>query len=227
MNKKILGVYDLFLIAGVIVCNFIYAFFAKEWDIMGIIAAISGVLCVVLAAKGSIVNYFFGIIQVSLYSYIAYKSAAYGNAAVNAFYYLPMQFVGWWQWSKRGACASVDEDSSVKARRLSKQWRLGVSLLSMLAIIGLGWLLKYLGGSQPWTDSITTVLCVSAQALMALAFMEQWILWIIFNIFTVAMWIIFAVKGTEHAVPMLIMYIFYLMNSINGLCVWWRLSKKI
>lgn len=225
IKKRILGVYDIFLIVGVVLCNLVYASLSGEWDALGITAAVAGILCVVLAAKGSIWNYLFGIIQVSLYAWVSYKSEAYGNAAVNALYYFPMQFVGWWQWRKRGAGMSSEDSSAVKARRLDPKMRIVLAAAVAVVTIATTFALKAVNDAQPFNDAFTTVLCIAAQALMTFAFVEQWVLWIVFNVFTVIMWSVFAAKGTPHSVPMLIMYIFYLLNSINGLIVWIRLSR--
>ena len=181
----------------------------------------------VLVAKGSIWNYLFGLVNVSMYAYISYKASLYGDAALNALYYLPMQFIGWWQWRKRGAVLSDSEggDVQVKARRFNWKQRALLAAGCVVAVIAGGFLLQYLGDSQPFKDSTTTVLSIVAQALMALAFMEQWVLWIITNIVSVVMWVVFLTKGEPHAAVMVIMWSFYLLNSINGLRVWIMLSR--
>lgn len=226
-KKHILGAFDWFLISGVVACNVIYsiATASSGFDVLGFTAAVAGILCVVLAAKGSIWNYAFGIVQVSLYAYIAWKSTAYGNAAVNALYYFPMQFIGWWQWSRRGAGTGTEAGNAVESRRLS--WKMRTLIAAGIAVVSvaLAFVLKHFGAEQPWIDSFTTVLCIAAQALMTFAFVEQWWLWIVFNVFTVIMWSVFAAEGTEHSVPTLIMYVFYLMNSVNGLVNWRRLER--
>ena len=109
MNNKVLSLYDWFLIVGVIASNVIYSMMTGTLDVLGSLAGITGVLCVVLVAKGSIWNYLFGLVNVSLYAYISYKASLYGDAVLNAFYYVPMQFIGWWQWRKRGAAVSDSE----------------------------------------------------------------------------------------------------------------------
>ena len=229
MNSKILSLYDWFLIVGVIASNIIYTVLSGDIDIVGSVAGIAGVLCVVLVAKGSIWNYLFGLVNVSMYAYISYKAALYGDAALNALYYLPMQFIGWWQWRKRGAALSEQEvDGSgvqVKARRMSWRQRTVMIAGCTLSIVAFGFILSYLGDPQPFKDSTTTVLSIVAQALMALAFMEQWALWIITNIVSVIMWVICVARGEAHAAVMVIMWIFYLLNSINGLRVWLKLSR--
>ena len=228
MKNRILTGYDWFLIVGVIATNIIYSVLSGDIDLVGSLAAIAGVLCVVLVAKGSIWNYLFGLVNVSMYAYISYKAGLYGDAALNALYYLPMQFIGWWQWRKRGAAVSESQAGNdgvqVKARRLNLLQRILLTAGCVAAVILVGYVLRYFGDPQPFKDSTTTVLSIVAQALMALAFMEQWVLWIITNIVSVAMWCVCVSRGEPHAAVMVIMWAFYLLNSINGLRVWLRLS---
>ena len=229
MNNKLLSLYDWFLIIGVIASNIIYSILTGNVDIVGSTAGIAGVLCVVLVAKGSIWNYVFGIVNVSMYAYISYKSSLYGDAALNAFYYVPMQFIGWWQWRKRGAAISGSDakgqNVQVRARRFTWGQRAVLAAGCLIAVVVTGCVLKYFGDPQPFKDAATTVFSIVAQALMALAFMEQWVLWIATNIISVVMWCICVARGDAHAGVMVIMWLFYLMNSINGLRVWNKLSR--
>ena len=230
MKNKVLSYYDWFLITGVIVSNIIYSVLTGEIDLIGSVAAVAGVLCVVLVAKGSIWNYLFGLVNVSLYAYISYEASLYGDTGLNALYYLPMQFIGWWQWRKRGAAVSEAEADGrgvqVNARRFNVSQRILLASGCTVAVVATGFLLQYLGDPQPFKDSTTTVLSIVAQALMALAFMEQWVLWIITNIVSVVMWVVCVARGEAHAAVMVIMWSFYLLNSINGLRVWLRLSDQ-
>ena len=229
MKDKVLSAYDWLLIAGVVASNIIYSILSGNVDVVGSVAGIAGVLCVVLVAKGSIWNYVFGLVNVSMYAYISYKASLFGDAALNALYYLPMQFIGWWQWRKRGASLSSLEASGnavqVNARRFSLKQRMVLAFGCVAAVIACGFLLEHLGDPQPFKDSATTVLSIVAQALMALAFMEQWVLWIITNIISVIMWAVCMARGEAHAALMVIMWSFYLLNSINGLRVWLKLSR--
>ena len=229
MKTKVLNAFDWLLIAGVIASNIIYTVLSGDLDVIGSVAGIAGVLCVVLVAKGSIWNYLFGLVNVSMYAYISYKASLYGDAALSALYYLPMQFIGWWQWRRRGAAVSEAEAGGksvqVKARRFSWNQRIALALGCMAAVVAVGFVLQHFGDPQPFKDSTTTVLSIVAQALMALAFMEQWVLWIITNIVSVVMWVVCVTRGEAHAGVMVIMWSFYLLNSINGLRVWMRLSR--
>lgn len=230
MNNKVLNLYDWFLITGVIISNIVYSIMTGTLDLLGSVAGITGVFCVVLVAKGSIWNYLFGLVNVSLYAYISYKASLYGDAVLNALYYVPMQFIGWWQWRKRGAAVSEAESKGngvqVKARRFTWGQRVVLAAGCAVAVVAGGFILGYFGDPQPFKDSTTTVLSIVAQALMALAFMEQWALWIITNVVSVVMWCVCISRGEAHAGVMVIMWVFYLMNSINGLRVWLKLSRK-
>ena len=130
ISNKVLSFFDWFLIIGVIASNIIYSILTESVDLIGSAAGITGVLCVVLVAKGSLWNYVFGLVNVSLYALISYKASLYGDAALNALYYLPMQFIGWAQWRKRGAALSDSGKDGVivKARRMTWTRRLVLAL---------------------------------------------------------------------------------------------------
>lgn len=228
-SKGTLSWFDWFLVAGILVTNLLYCILRKEMDIIGFIAGVSGLLCVVLTAKRSVSNYIFGIINVSLYAYISYKSALYGDFILNAFYYFPMQFIGWYSWVKNrgGEDSEGNEDESlVKIKRMTARQRALLLFLCVVSVLVTGYLLEtYTDDPQPYKDSFTTVLSVIAMYLMVKAFMEQWILWIAINIVGVVMWYMVFRDGGEHAALMIIMWIFYLANSINGYIIWRKNAK--
>lgn len=225
MFKKIntLNIFDWFLIVGITALNLLYSILQKEADFTGTIASISGVVCVVLVARGNIINYIFGLVNVTLYALISWKAQLYGDAALNALYYLPMQFVGWFQWYKR----RESEDSvTVKAKRMTSSGRLLLATISLILVVFTGYFLDILKDPQPYKDAATTVLSVIAMFIMVKRYMEQWILWVIVNAISVAMWIILYFRGAEHSIFMIMMWCAYLANSINGWIVWFRMSKK-
>ena len=84
-----------------------------------------------------------------------------------------------------------------------------------------GYLLsRFTPDPMPYKDSATTVLSIIAMFLMVRAYMEQWFLWIITNVISVVIWAILAFEGERSAGLMVIMWVFYLLNSINGYIVW-------
>ena len=77
-------------------------------------------------------------------------------------------------------------------------------------------------------DAAVFVLNVMGQVLMSLAFMEQWIIWLLVNVFSILLWADKAMSSPDssYTVVMVIKYSFYLLNSINGLRIWLQLSRK-
>lgn len=67
-------------------------------DALGITMALTGVLCVILTGKGKMSCYLFGLVNTVLYAWIAFEARYYGEVMLNACYYVPMQFVGWFMW---------------------------------------------------------------------------------------------------------------------------------
>ena len=227
-SKGTLSAFDIFLIAGVVVSGVLYSILAGQFDTLGFIASVTGLLCVVLAAKRSLSNYLFGIINVSLYAVISYKSQLYDDAALNALYYLPMNFIGWWNWLRHngGKNSEGKEDKAlVKSVRMGRKERFLLFVLSLFLVLLAGWLLdRFTSDPQPYKDAFTTILSVIAMFLMVKAYMEQWILWIAVNAVSVAMWTVVWFNGGEHSALMIIMWLFYLVNSVNGFIVWKRNS---
>lgn len=189
-------------------------------SLVGIISAVTGAACVILVAKGEKSNYFFGLINVVLYIFLAYQAKLYGEVMLNTLYYVPMQFIGYYMWSKAG-----NGDGNFVAKSLSNGQRVILAVGSAVLIFGYSLLLQYLGGSLALIDSMSTVLSVIAMILMVKSFKEQWILWIIVNTVSIIMWVISIQNGTGDIATAL-MWTVYLVNAIWGYVSWNKASKK-
>ena len=67
---------------------------------IGIIASISGTLCVILTGMGKMSNFIFGMINIIFYAIVAYKATYYGDVMLNVFYYLLTNVIAWFMWKK-------------------------------------------------------------------------------------------------------------------------------
>lgn len=228
-KSRLFSPFSIVMIVALFICLGVNATITGDWTVLPMVAAVAGVLNVTLSAQGSLWNYIFGVLTVTLYAIVAFGAGNYGDAVMNAFYLLPMQFVGFWQWKKHGAgldTSSGRGGAPVQARRLSWKMR-GVTLAAMaVAIVIIAFILGKVNATAPWVDATKTVLNIVAQLLMSLAFMEQFILWIAVNVSSVTLWIISAFQDKPGAIVMIIMWTFYLIISIYGLKVWLGLSKK-
>ena len=194
--------------------------------------SLMGVLSTVLSANGRILTFLFGLIDVSIYGAMCLAGARYGNAALHLLYFLPMQFVGFFQWKKRGA----DARQEVKARRLSgKQWRLygGIFLAGLtVAYFVLAAMDKTeAAGVVKWLvlmDAFSMMCNLVGQYLLSTAYMDQWFFWIGVNVSTIIMWVLTLRQdpSSAYATIYIVKYSFYLVNSFNGLRIWYNLSRE-
>ena len=239
-KKHLLGPFDWFLLVGIVACNVINSIMSNSFDILGTVVSIAGIVNVVLCANGSIVNYPFGLIYVTLYAYICFKSQPplLFAAALNGLYYTPMQFVGFFQWRKR---MQSGNSTLVIPRTMETKGKIITTVISVVAILFSVCLLYFvkIGNSQPLKDVNDVMLviprileiagialCVIAMVLMAKAYLEQWPLWNISNVFFLAMWVAKFINGEPHSGPMVITWVFFLINSIRGWIEWKKMVDK-
>ena len=216
MGWKPLEIFWLILACVIIICLSIY------WNdsLMGIISATTGVACVICTGKGKLSAYTFGLINCVLYAIISYEAKLYGETMLNALYYIPMQFVGFYVWSKN----MNKETHEVTKKHMSNKTRI-VSLLSMLFLtIGYGLVLKMLGDAMPFVDSFTTVSSVIAMIISVKMYSEQWWIWIAVNVFSVYMWFCNFMAGSDNMATLL-MWIVYLGNSVI-MCIKWEKEAR-
>lgn len=184
--------------------------------LMGIISATTGVACVVCTGKGKLSAYTFGLINCILYAIIAYQAKLYGETMLNIIYYTPLQFYGFYVWSKN----MNSETAEVKKRHMSNKGRLELLLVIVLGTLVYGFILTKLGDAMPFIDSFTTVSSVVAMIISIRMYTEQWWIWIAVDIMTVIMWTLTYLGGNE-SVATLLMWVVYLGNAII-MCIKWE-----
>ena len=225
MNKALsLNWFDWFLIIGTTVVSAVSSVVAGNWDTLGFIVAVTGIINLVLCARGNIWNYAFGIVYNAIYVYISWKSRLYADSAIYLLYYLPMQFIGWFSWKKN----QNQESGAVNAVHLTRRTALVLLLVAAVLIPVFAWILGLpaIGDSQPWLDATTTVVSILAMYMMVKAIAEQWYIWIVLDAVQVIKWTIATVRGEEHAALMLVMFAFFLANAVYGLIQWNGLAKQ-
>ena len=235
--------FNVFILAGMSVAIILAAVFTRSsdeaaWFLLFVSAfgSLMGVASTVASANGKIITFLFGFLDVSIYGVICFLNwrntgTGLGNCVLHLAYFVPMQFVGYRQWKAR---SSSDAGSGLKARRFNKRQALlctaGFLLLTVVCYI----VINAFDHSAAegfikvavLLDVIPLACNIIGQLLMSVAFMEQWIFWIGVNVFSILMWV-FSLKagGEDYALIYIIKYVFYLINSFNGLRIWIGLSK--
>lgn len=223
-NSTTLRPFDLVIITLTVGSALAYSLIRGQFELLGTVALLMGVTGTVLSAKRSIWNFLFGAVNVTLYAIIAYKTSNYGQAALNALYYLPMQAIGWWAWSHR---KDSDDKSKVKTRSMRPVQIVLAVVGTALGTLLLWWVLgTYTDAAQPLKDGFVTTVFIVGQILMTLAFWEQWFFWLAGNVLNVVLWSVVMAQGEMLGGLMLIKYSMYTINSINGIIIWHRGAKK-
>lgn len=220
-KNEIAGWKKLEVLWLILVCSIITAL-SIYWNdtLMGIISATTGVACVVCTGKGKLSAYLFGLINCILYAIISYEAHLYGETMLNAIYYIPMQFIGFYIWSKN----MNSETHEVKKMHMKNKFRILFLILMIIATIGYGIILKQLGDAMPFVDSFTTVSSIIAMILSVKMFSEQWWIWIIVDVFSVYMWWCNFQTGSDNMATLL-MWVVYLGNAII-MCTKWEKEIK-
>ncbi len=189
-------------------------------SLMGMVSATAGVACVVCTGKGKLSAYAFGIVNILLYSIIAYQAKFYGEVMLNILYYFPMQFYGMYVWSNH-----MNPDThEVEKREMGAKGKALLYGCVAIATIVYGCVLKLLGGTLPFADALSTVISVVAMVVSIKMYIEQWILWLVVDAVTVVMWAFAFAKGNDSAATLL-MWIVYLGNAIVMYVKWSRETK--
>ena len=199
------------------------------WDetFIGFIASISGIICVVLVAKGKISSYVFGTVNAIAYGYVAYTYGLYGEAQLNWIFYLPLQFVGfalWYKNRKQTNELKINGEDIYAKRLSSKMWGI-LGVLIILSYVAYTYFLHGIGSTLAGIDSLAVVLSVFANFLMIFRFTEQWLLWIVVNVITVVLWVVVLVNSGGNDWSILAMWIAFLVNSVYGYFNWLKISK--
>lgn len=197
------------------------------------VASFTGAFCVVLVSLGKLSSYFWGILNCIFYGIFAFSYEYVGDAQLNLFFYLPLQFVGIHQWINN---IENNKNNTITTNKMKfKNY--------IISIIILGGCIPFFMWEIPafsklisgyyfyednklafWFDVLTNSLSVTAQYLLNNRHREQWILWIIINCMQIAMFADIGGFGVEfNAVAM---WSFFLCNSLYGFYQWYFVHEK-
>lgn len=205
---------EIISLAIVFCVIFISAFVLKD-SIVAVISAICGILYTVMAGKGKITCYLFGLSGSGCYSYLAFTNALYGNLLLYLCYYIPMQTLGIFKWKDN---LKKETNEIIKTQLTTKERIQLLFITSLISILSIC-ILNYFNDAQPIKDGITTTFSVVGMYLTVKRCLEQWLIWIVVNGLSFIMWINAVMHGAK-AYATVIMWAFYFVAAIYFYYTW-------
>jgi nicotinamide mononucleotide transporter len=155
------------------------------------------------------------IVSSLLYALLFAHSKLYGEASLQGLF-VAIALWGWWQWVRRPA----DAAAPLVVHSLSARQRWQALALTLAAWPLLGWVLHRVTDSDvPYLDALPTVGSITGQILLGRKAVENWPVWVIVNVLSIAL---FVVKGLWLTV---LLYALFTAMAWAGWRVWRRLAS--
>ncbi len=193
--------------------NFFFSFVdAMGWGERASI--ITGIIYIVLSVRQNPLCWPFGIVSVGIWMVVVFSGKLYADALLQLVYVV-LGFYGWYQWLRGG-----EDSSPLLVRKTPPKLALKLTGIGIAATIPFGWISQnYLNAAYPWWDSLTTVMSLIAQYLLAKKYLENWIVWIVADIIYI---FIYYFKGwTGYSVLMAV----YTIMAVIGYLEWLKSMK--
>lgn len=210
--------FERIFMAAMIMLQVIMYYIAPDTPI-GMICGISGVICVVLTAKGKISSYIFNFIQMITYMIICWEARLFLEFGEQVFYFIACIF-GVFLW-KKNMKKNEDGTEQVIAKKFKPWHWVATIIITLVTTFILGSFgNNILGSTLPYLDAFTVALAVIAQLLMVWRYREQWAVWIVIDVSSLVMFIML------HEWAMVAMYIAWTINAIYGWYNWTKLNES-
>ena len=173
-----------------------------------IIAVITAVIYVVLAAKTNRWCFLFGLISSAIYIYIATGLKFYFDSAINL-YYVIMSFYGWFAWAKK------KQEKELTVLQMQNKAFLITILGGFILTFSLAYIVDNISdASLPYIDAFTTVFAIIATWMVVKKYIQNWIIWIVVDIVAATMYLYKELYLTAG------LFLLYTIISIVGYRQW-------
>ncbi len=173
------------------------------------IAATLTLVTIILVMRRSLWNFPVALVAVSATAIVLCEAKLYSDAGLQGFFFV-LNLYGWWAWRQ-----NKGKTGAVEVRRLPRAvfalWIAG----AMTATLGWGRLMgATTDASAPYLDASIAMLSVTAQILMTQRRIENWHIWIVVNLISIAL---YASRGLYWFTAL---YLVLLILAIRGLAEW-------
>jgi nicotinamide mononucleotide transporter len=192
------------------------------WELLAVISAL---FYVVLAAKENIWCWPAALVSTVIYTVIFYDVYLWMDALLQV-YYLAMALFGWYCWRKVSPLSHNSVDNTAQPSTLEIQsWPLifhtKIILLLTACSLAIGWLMdNYTPTDFPYLDSGTTVFAVFATYLVTKKVLENWLYWIVIDFVSIYLYI------EKDLQPTVVLFGLYVVIAIAGYIIWYGKYQK-
>lgn len=186
---------------------------------IALLSAICGISYTILAGKGKISCYIFGLTGTMCYAWISWQNHLFGNLMLYILYYLPMQIIGIFKWRKHL------NNKTGEIIKTSINNKTAYFLVTAATAIIFAYILYLLKDANPVIDSITTTFSVTGLILTIKRAIEQWYLWAVVNALSVIMWVEAYFNGSNCFATILMWGIYFIL-AIYFLYTWKKELRK-
>lgn len=208
VNKELIGWKKREIIFLYLVLFFILisSHLVKDTPI-AVMSAICGIMYTIIAGKGKISCYFFGLAGSWCYVWLSLSNALWGNMLLYLCYYIPMQILGIFRWKKH-----LHNDTNEIIRiRLNPKQRIIFLLIGLVGSIFTSEILYFCHDKSPVADGITTFLSILGMYLTVRRAIEQWIVWFIVNGISVLMWLNLFMHGAKTLATVIMWGVYFVL----------------
>ncbi|EOI6844096.1 nicotinamide riboside transporter PnuC [Salmonella enterica] len=208
--------------------------YALSW--IEAIGTVFGLLCIWFASKEKLINYLFGLINVTLFAAIFFQIQLYASLLLQVFFFTANLY-GWYAWSRQNEAAlKIRWLPRNKAFMLAALCLVAIALMTLfidpvfavLTRIAVG-IMQSLGvavempqlqpDAFPLWDSAMLILSIAAMVLMTRKYVENWLLWIVIDVISV---VIYAIQGVY---AMSLEYILLTAIAVMGFLAWIKRAR--
>ncbi len=176
-------------------------------EIVAVVLSIAMVWC---NLRVNVTGWPLAIVASALYGLLFASSRLYGEAALQVLF-IVVALWGWWQWLRgRGGDGLVLRVHRMSVRQIG--WVTGLTLAAW-PLLGLA-LRRYTDSDVPYLDALPTAGSVAGQFLLGRKLIENWLVWLAVNVFSVGL---FAVKGLWLTT---LLYAVFALLSVAGWRAW-------
>lgn len=183
-----------------------------------LIAVITALIYVVLAAKGNIWCWPAALVSTIIYTVIFYDVYLWMDSALQI-YYMAMAFYGWYCWRNQD---NKREDSNVL---IIKQWTISLHIKALVILtiisVAVGWFMANFTPTHfPYFDAATTVFAIFATYLITQKVLENWIYWIFIDFVSIYLYV------QKDLTPTAVLFILYVGLALYGYLQWLKQYKN-